>query len=161
MGFMDRQQAGDLGGTAVFGDPHCQRGAERQTGCRADNLSYAYDEGTRLPNPDTGFPIVVDGNDRSTRRTFFTITKDEIIRAIADDKYPSPPARDLYLVSKGIPTKPAVVEFLKYILTEGQQHNVPIGYIAFRRISLTAGSDCWGWKPARECRRQKRQQSNL
>ena len=44
-------------------------------------------------------------------------------------KYPSPPARDLYLVAKGIPTNPVAVAFLKYVLGEGQAKNIPTGYI--------------------------------
>ena len=32
-----------------------------------------------------------------------------------------PHARDLYLVSNGVPRNPAVVEFIKYALSEGQK----------------------------------------
>lgn len=33
----------------------------------------------------------------------FYSVKVQLVKAIADGKYPSPPARDLYLVSKGVP----------------------------------------------------------
>ena len=61
-----------------------------------------------------------------------------MVEAIKDGRYPSPPARDLYFVSKGIPTNPAVVEFLKYILTEGQSANEAQGYIAIPQEKLDA-----------------------
>ena len=52
-----------------------------------------------------------------------------VTKAIAEGRYPSPPARDLYLVTKGVPTDPVVVAFLKYVLTDGQKKNEPVGYI--------------------------------
>ena len=38
-----------------------------------------------------------------------------IVRAIANDKYPSPPARDLYFVCKGKPKKELVAAFMKWV----------------------------------------------
>lgn len=138
--WMDKKQE-DLGGTAVFGDPGIASAVQKdKLAVGLNNLSYAYDENSRLPNPGIlVFPIDVDGNGRVDPDEQFYDTKDDIIAAIAADKYPSPPARDLYLVSNGIPTKPAVVEFLKYILTDGQQHNVPIGYIGLTQDKLDRG----------------------
>ena len=70
---------------------------------------------------------------------YFYDTKDDFIAAVADDKYPSPPARDLYLVSNGIPKNAAVVAFLEYVLTEGQKQNVPAGYIGLSEDKLNKG----------------------
>ena len=61
------------------------------------------------------------------------------MKAVADNKYPSPPARDLYLVSNGVPTNPAVVAFLEYILTEGQKECAPAGYIGLSDEKLQKG----------------------
>jgi phosphate transport system substrate-binding protein len=87
----------DLGGTAVFGDPGLAQAVQRdRLGIGFNNLSYAYDETTRLPNE--GLVVVpVDGNDNGTidPDERFYDTKETIIAAIAADKYPSPPARDL------------------------------------------------------------------
>lgn len=131
----------DLGGTGVFGDPGVATAVQKdKLGIGLNNLSYAYDEKTRLPNAGiVVLPIDVDGNGSIGPDELFYNTKDEIIAAIAADKYPSPPARDLYLVSNGIPTDPAVVEFLKYILTDGQAENVPAGYIGLSDEKLTRG----------------------
>lgn len=121
----------DLGGTAVFGDPGVAAAIQKdKLGIGLNNIGYAYDEKTRKPN--TGLlvmPIDVNNDGQITPDENFYATKDELIKAIADGKYPSPPARDLYLVTNGVPDKPIVAEFIKYILTDGQKHNIPAGYI--------------------------------
>lgn len=138
--WMDGKQE-DLAGTAVYGDPGLAQAVQRdKLGIGFNNLSYAYDENTRLPNPGILIlPLDVDGNGQVDPEESFYDTKDQIIQAIADDKYPSPPARDLYLVTNGTPKNEAVVEFLKFILTEGQQYNVPTGYISLSKEKLDRG----------------------
>jgi phosphate transport system substrate-binding protein len=69
----------------------------------------------------------------------FYDTKDAIVQAIAEDRYPSPPARDLYLVANGVPEKAEVVAFLRFILTKGQEYNVPTGYIGLSDEKLQRG----------------------
>lgn len=130
----------DLNGTAVFGDPGLAQAVQRDRfGIGFNNLSYAYDETTRKPNPGIlVLPLDVDGNGGIDAEESFYETKDLIIEAIAAGKYPSPPARDLYLVTNGVPENPVVVEFLRYILTDGQQHNIPMGYIAMPGDKLEA-----------------------
>ncbi len=131
----------DLGGTAVFGDPGVAMAVQKdKLAIGLNNLSYAYDENMRLPNPGiVVMPIDVDGNGRVDDYERFYATKDDIIEAIANDRYPSPPARDLYLVSNGVPQNPVVIEFLRFILTEGQQYNVPSGFIGLSQDKLDAG----------------------
>ena len=131
----------DLGGTAVFGDPGLAQAVQRdKLGIGFNNLSYAYDETTRRPNEGLVIvPVDANGDGVITNDERFYDTKDEIIAAIADDKYPSPPARDLYLVAKGVPESEAVREFLRFILTDGQQYNIPAGYISLSDEKLAAG----------------------
>ena len=131
----------DLGGTAVFGDPGLAMAIQRdRLGIGYNNLSYTYDEATRLPNEGiVVLPIDVDGNGEIDDYERFYDTKDRIIAAIAADKFPSPPARDLYLVTNGIPKDPTLVAFLQFILTEGQQYNVPQGYISLSEEKLQKG----------------------
>ncbi len=59
----------------------------------------------------------------------FYKTLDDVNEAIVAGAYPSPPARDLYFVSKGKPTKPEVIAFIEWILTEGQQYVTQAGYV--------------------------------
>ena len=51
------------------------------------------------------------------------------MEAIAQGKYPSPPARDLYFVTKGKPQNKVVAEFIRWALTEGQKYVKEAGYI--------------------------------
>ncbi|MEI7982567.1 MAG: phosphate ABC transporter substrate-binding protein, partial [Bacteroidota bacterium] len=43
--------------------------------------------------------------------------------------YPSPPARDLYLVSGGKPVNKLVLTFLQWILNDGQKFVNEAGYV--------------------------------
>ncbi len=131
----------DLGGTAVFGDPGVAQAVQRDPrGIGYNNLSYAYDETTRQPNKGLlVLPLDVNGNGRVDEEERFYDTKDRIIEAIAAGKYPSPPARDLYLVAGPAPMSPALIEFLRFVLTDGQQYNINAGYISLSEEKLQAG----------------------
>ena len=50
------------------------------------------------------------------------------MEAIAAGAYPSPPARDLNLVTKGRPTG-LTREFIVWCLTDGQQYVTETGYV--------------------------------
>lgn len=121
----------DLGGTAVFGDPGVASAVQKDVyGIGMNNIGYVYDNDTRKPNAGI-IPLPIDLNNDgviSNDENFYSV-KDSLVKAIAEGKYPSPPARDLYLVSKGVPTDPVVIAFLKYVLTEGQKQNNVVGYI--------------------------------
>jgi len=52
------------------------------------------------------------------------------VEAIAAGKYPSPPARLLHLVSQGKPQRQVVIEFIQWILTDGQRYIPESGYIS-------------------------------
>ena len=54
--------------------------------------------------------------------------KDAAVTAIADGLYPSPPARFENLATKGKPTG-LTLEFIKWILTDGQQYLDSAGYV--------------------------------
>ena len=105
----------DLFGTAVFGDPGVAAAVQKDIyGIGFNNIGYAYDNDTHKPNDGIlVMPIDIDGNGRITPDERFYETKDRFIEAIAEDKYPSPPARDLYLVTKGVPTDSVTVAFIK------------------------------------------------
>jgi phosphate transport system substrate-binding protein len=55
-------------------------------------------------------------------------TKNKAIQAIASGVYPSPPARDLYLLTKDN-FKGLTREFIRWILTDGQRYVEEIGYL--------------------------------
>lgn len=128
----------DLGGTAVFGDPGVAAAVQKDVyGIGLNNIGYAYDNETHKPN--TGLvvlPIDANNDEQITKDENFYDLTDQLRKAIAEGKYPSPPARDLYLVTKGDPKNPIVREFLKYVLTEGQKKNEHTGYIAITKEKI-------------------------
>lgn len=136
--FGQRQE--DLNGVAVFGDPGLAAAVQKDpNGIGFNNIGYAYDINTKKPHEGLlVLPIDVNGNGQIDPEESFYDNKDQIVEAIANDRYPSPPARDLYLVSKGIPTNPVVIDFLRYILTEGQKENVPQGYIGMSQEKVNS-----------------------
>ncbi|MBS1524501.1 MAG: phosphate ABC transporter substrate-binding protein, partial [Bacteroidetes bacterium] len=66
----------------------------------------------------------------------FYDTIDHLTDAIADGKYPSPPARNLGFLFKGKPQKPELKEFVKYVLTNGQKFVDEYGYIQLSKQKL-------------------------
>ena len=131
----------ELLGTGVFGDPGVASAVQKDPlGFGYNNIAYAYDLKTKRPNPGIlVLPIDVNNNGKIDSEENFYGTSNQLIKAIAEGRYPSPPARDLYLVSNGKPTNPVVIAFLKFILTEGQKFNVPNGYISLPKEKLNKG----------------------
>jgi phosphate transport system substrate-binding protein len=64
-----------------------------------------------------------------------------VMDAIQKGVYPSPPARDLYLVSAGKPASKVVLAFLSWILTDGQKYLSEAGYVPVSPEKLQAGLD--------------------
>ena len=130
----------DLCGTAVFGDPGVAAAVQKDIyGIGLNNIGYIYDNDTHLPNAGLAvLPIDSDCDGVISDDEDFYKTKDQFVAAIADDRYPSPPARDLYLVTRGIPTDPVMIAFLKYVLADGQSLNEPAGYIGMSKEKIEA-----------------------
>ncbi|GHU91247.1 phosphate ABC transporter substrate-binding protein PstS [Bacteroidia bacterium] len=117
--------------TAVFGDPGVAAAVQKdKVGIGYNNIAYAYDQQTKKPFGGlTIIPIDVNDNGIIDPEEDFYDTTKTLIAAINDGHFPSPPARDLYLVTKNKPTKPEVIAFLEYVLTDGQQYVGEIGYV--------------------------------
>ncbi len=131
----------DLLGTAVFGDPGVASAVQKDPlAFGSNNISYAYDQKAKHLNPGIQvLPLDVNNNGKIDAAENFYSTSTQLIKAIAEGKYPSPPARDLFLVSHGKPTRPEVVAFLQFVLTQGQQYVVPNGYINLPNEKIKAG----------------------
>ena len=121
----------DLLGTGVYGDPGIVRQvANDPYGLGMCNISYAFDDQTGRPNDGIAlFPIDTNDDGHISKDEQFYDSKQTLIKAIQDGRYPCPPARELYVVSKGRPQNAIVKAFLRFILEEGQQYNVPAGFI--------------------------------
>ena len=128
----------DLLGVAVYGDPGLLDAVIKDPlGIGFNNLNYAYD--TETGQPVTGArvaPLDVNG-DGLVGPEETCDTKQQAVEAVAIGHYPSPPARDLNLVTQG---KPAglVKDFITWVLTEGQEYVSEAGYIALPQDKLDA-----------------------
>ena len=121
----------ELDGLAVFGDPGVASVVQRdRIAIGYNNIAYAYD--LRTGRPHRGImvlPLDLDGNGRVDLSESFYGSLTELNAAIADGRFPMPPARELYLVSRGKPLRVEVVAFLEYILTEGQKVAPEVGFV--------------------------------
>ena len=128
--YLGRNQE-DLRGIGVFGDPGIADVVRNdRMGMGYNNIDFAYDIRTRKPFPGLGIiPIDVNGNGKIDPEEDFYGSLDQLVEAIAEGRYPSPPARELYFVSKGIPENIAAVEFLRWILVHGQKFVNEAGYV--------------------------------
>ncbi len=128
----------DLLGVGVFGDPGLALAVRRDPqGIGYNNIGYAYDAKTKQPNPGLKIvPLDLNNNGKIDPEENFYGTLDQLVEAIANGKYPSPPARDLYFVTGGKPTKKVLVEFIKWVLTDGQKYVHEAGYINLSKDKL-------------------------
>lgn len=120
-----------LKGIAVFGDPGLADAVKKDPfGIGFNNIIYVYDiqSGEKYPGIEVA-PIDVNGNGVIDSEEDFYNNINEITEAIIDGRYPSPPARELFLVSKGKPTKKAVTVFIEWVLSKGQNFVIESGYI--------------------------------
>jgi phosphate transport system substrate-binding protein len=122
----------DLAGTKIFSDPGVVESVRKDVyGIGINNIGYAYETRSHKPSKDIKIvPLDGNGDGKISADEYFYDTKDDVTNAIAHNKYPSPPARDLYLVSKGLPKNEAALAFLRYVLSkDGQYRNEVAGYI--------------------------------
>jgi phosphate transport system substrate-binding protein len=128
----------DLIGIGVYGDPGILDAVIKDPlGIGYNNLNYAYDFDTGEPVAGAVVvPLDVNGNDVADPQETYD-TKEQAVHAVAVNDYPSPPARDLNLVTKGSPG-PLVKAFISWILTDGQAYVGEAGYIALPAEKLAA-----------------------
>lgn len=121
----------DLGGIGVFGDPGAATAAQKDVvSLGYNNIAYVYDASTRQLNAGLiVVPLDVNNNGKIDTEEQFYATLDQLMEAIRQGKYPSPPARELYLVVRGKPTDRALLEFLRFVLTTGQQYTSVAGFV--------------------------------
>jgi phosphate transport system substrate-binding protein len=133
----------DLMGIGVFGDPGLNEAVRKDAlGIGFNNVNYAFDAATLKPMTGTAIlPIDLNENGRIDADENFYANRDAVVRAIADGKYPSPPARDLYFVCHGRPQTQLLAVFMKWVLSAGQKYAGEAGYIALADAKLAAGLD--------------------
>jgi phosphate transport system substrate-binding protein len=131
----------DLCGIGVYGDPGLAEAVRRDVlAVGYNNINFAYDPKTKLPVAGLAVcPIDLDGNGLLDPGERVYATRDDLVRAVASDIYPSPPARELYLVLKGKPKTALLAAFLRWVLTDGQRFVADAGYQPLGPARLAAG----------------------
>lgn len=131
--YLDADQE-DLTGTGIFGDPGMAEAVKNDKwGIGYNNINFAYDAKSKQPiNGISILPLDFNNNKKIDTGENIYATRDELVKAIAMDKYPSPPARNLHLVSGGKPAKQQIKDFLMWILSDGQAYVDESGYIGLR-----------------------------
>lgn len=131
----------DLLGVGVYGDPGLAEAVRKDVlGIGFNNINYAYDAKTKKAIQGIKIlPLDINGNGKIDGDENFYNTLNEILDAIARDKYPAPPARNLQFVCKGKPQSKTVVEFIRWVLTEGQKYVPEAGYINLPEEKLQEG----------------------
>lgn len=128
----------DLIGTAVNGDPGVAEAVRQDAlGIGFNNIGFAYDltTGNQLDGLRV-VPLDLNGDGAISADEDVYATIDDIAAAIAARVYPFPPARELYLVTKGEPT-PVIAELYRWILTDGQAFVSDAGYVSLSAERLT------------------------
>lgn len=122
----------DLRGEGLNGDPSMASAVGKDSKAIGfNNIGYAFDSETLAPIEGIRIlPIDINGNGHIDPDEDFYHSRDALAAAIADGRYPAPPARNLYLVSRGEVSDPVVRAFLSFILSPaGQRINAEAGYI--------------------------------
>jgi phosphate transport system substrate-binding protein len=128
----------DLEGVGVYGDPGLADAVRNDAlGIGYNNVNFAYDAKTKKPvSGITPLPLDINGNGKIDPAENFYGDRDLLMKAIADNIFPSPPARNLHIVARGVPEKKHIVKFLLWILNQGQQYVPDAGYISLPKDQL-------------------------
>ena len=128
----------DLLGIGVYGDPGVLDAVIKDSlGIGYNNLNYAFDFDSGVPLAGAKVvPLDVDSDGIADPMEIYD-TKVQAVDAVAQGHYPSPPARELNLVTQGQPAG-LVKEFIRWILSDGQQYVDEAGYIPLPSERLTS-----------------------
>lgn len=130
----------DLKGTAVQADPGLAEAVRQDAlGIGYNNLNFAYDADTGRPVSGLQVvPLDLNENGQIDPEESFYDSKANLMKAIIEGRYPSPPSRALNLVTRGKPDG-LVKIFIEWVMTEGQQYLEEVGYIQVSQEQLDAG----------------------
>ncbi|MGD8966104.1 MAG: hypothetical protein PVI07_01230 [Anaerolineae bacterium] len=104
-----------------------------------NNLNFAYDADTGLPVQGIQVvPLDVDDSGKIDPHEGFYETKADLMRAISEGRYPSPPSRALNLVTKGQP-QGLVSAFIERVMIDGQGYLDEVGYVQLIQEQLDEG----------------------
>ncbi|MCX8159500.1 MAG: extracellular solute-binding protein [Candidatus Saccharicenans sp.] len=121
----------DLKGVAIYGDPGLAEAVRRDPcGLGFNNLNFAYNPETLKPHPGLVIlPLDLNGDGQLGPEEDFYQDRNRLTAAIDRGLYPSPPARDLFLVVNKSNIRSVTVAFLDWVLSRGQELAEEAGYL--------------------------------
>jgi phosphate transport system substrate-binding protein len=129
----------NLKGIGVNADPGVADAVRKDIkGIGYNNTLFVFDQktGNKLPGIDV-VPIDVNGNGKIDTEENFYGNLNSFLLAVNDGKFPSPPARNLYFLTKGKTQKKELLDFFKWVLTDGQKFVHVAGYVPLPENILT------------------------
>jgi phosphate transport system substrate-binding protein len=137
--YLGNKKQENLKGIGVNADPGLLDAVIKdRLGIGYNNLAYAFDADTGKPVAGAvAIPLDANGDGRADDDERLE-TKAEAVAAVGSGKYPAPPARALNLVTKDQPS-PLVAEFVRWVLTDGQQFVDAGGYVRLPESALAEG----------------------
>ena len=121
----------NLKGVGMMGDPGIADAVKKDAnGIGFNNPQYVFDmqTGNKIVGIEL-LPLDVNENGKTDSIENFYGSLSNFENAVLNGSYPSPPVRDLYFVCKQKPTNPLILDYFKWVLTEGQQYIKDAGYI--------------------------------
>jgi phosphate transport system substrate-binding protein len=121
----------NLKGVAMMGDPGIANAVKKDAdGIGFNNTQYIFDiqTGNKFQGIDI-LPLDVNGNGKIDSAENFYANLSSVTNAVLNGNYPSPPVRDLYFVCKQKPTNQTILDYFKWVLTDGQQYIKDAGYV--------------------------------
>jgi phosphate transport system substrate-binding protein len=137
--FLGAKSQEDLKGIGVYADPGIIEALQGDPlGIGYNNVAYAYDNSTgQQVSGISVVPIDLNGNGKIDAQENFYSTDAALIQAIEQGKYPSPPAQDLYLVTKNKFTG-VTKDFVTWILTDGQSFVKEAGLVPLSTDTISS-----------------------
>ena len=127
--FLGNKKQADLKGVGVNGDPGLLEAVVKDPfGIGYNNLGYAFDSTTGQPVAGSILVPIDINNDGQASADEIIKTSTQAVDEVASGKYPSPPARDLNVVTKGKPSG-LTLAFIQWILTDGQKLVSQAGFV--------------------------------
>lgn len=130
----------NLQGVGIYGDPGLAEAVIKdKLSFGFNNTNYAYDIKTGRKRPGIEIaPIDINTNGKIDPEEDVYSSFSSVLQSISAGIYPSPPARELYFVAKAKPTKKAVLDFIEWTLTVGQQHITEAGYVPIEQVKINS-----------------------
>jgi phosphate transport system substrate-binding protein len=133
----------ELRGTKVTGDDAMiSKVGENPLALGYCNLSYAFDRTTGSGQAMSRYvPVDLDYDNRIERKEMPFMNLEEAHRSLWLGFFPDVLCRELTIGSMGKPTDEVVVEFIRYILTEGQNVVRETGYCGLNNVYIQNALD--------------------